>query len=213
MLVQDQGCWRYHLLFHIMRLTVWCTSTWQKIQNLNVNTLKNHTHWHQKGLSHQSLRQSRPTIPVWPDIRQQVLWDIFPKIGVLSSIRWLIGRMCLNWFMSEQMFIGYWYCGGRVLYNVPPSGWTGTCTILSLIAPIKVIKTSALDLQKTADNLNQKRSIRHKRDFDIYRDSPTYIDSIGVPRGVLNEYKLVDENCSRIWINTFLVGYNQQKRR
>uniref|UniRef100_A0A674PL26 Uncharacterized protein n=1 Tax=Takifugu rubripes TaxID=31033 RepID=A0A674PL26_TAKRU len=38
-------------------------------------------------------------------------------------------------------------------------------------------------------------SIRHRRgtSFDLTQGSPTYIDSIGIPRGVPDEYKLVDQ--------------------
>jgi hypothetical protein len=31
-----------------------------------------------------------------------------------------------------------------------------------------------------------------------------YIDAIGVPRGVPNEFKTRDSNCSRIWISSLL---------
>ena len=90
----------------------------------------------------------------------------------------------------------YWYCGKNRLRNTLPPNWSGTCTIISLIAQIKIIKVSASEValwQYTAYQ-DTPRLIRHRRNtFDIYKNSPTYIDAIGVPRGVPDEYKLVNQ--------------------
>uniref|UniRef100_A0A667Y4X6 Uncharacterized protein n=1 Tax=Myripristis murdjan TaxID=586833 RepID=A0A667Y4X6_9TELE len=93
----------------------------------------------------------------------------------------------------------YWYCGGNRLRNTLPSSWTGTCTILSLIAPITLIKITAAELVSHYDKFHYDfqpvaKSHLHKRAaFDLYHNSPIYIDAIGIPRGVPDEYKLVDQ--------------------
>jgi len=77
------------------------------------------------------------------------------------------------------------------LLNVLPKDWQGTCTSVSLIVQIRVIPLGAQELAsyvKTPGPLDRK-----KRSFDLHAGSPIYFDAIGIPRGVPNEYKLINQ--------------------
>uniref|UniRef100_A0A3B4XVT2 Envelope protein n=1 Tax=Seriola lalandi dorsalis TaxID=1841481 RepID=A0A3B4XVT2_SERLL len=80
----------------------------------------------------------------------------------------------------------FWYCGGTILYNFLPPQWIGTCTMTRLAVPLNMIGRK-LKAQMTA------RIKRNTADFDWMSSSPTYIDAIGVPRGVPNEFKLANQ--------------------
>lgn len=83
-----------------------------------------------------------------------------------------------------------------MLGNILPSDWSGTCTVLSLIAPVTIIQATAEDAASWPTNVHTRdfQFHRHRRStFDLYTNSPTYIDAIGVPRGVPTEYKLIDQ--------------------
>lgn len=80
----------------------------------------------------------------------------------------------------------FWHCDPHTLMPAIPLNWSGTCTLVRLLLPITLV------------GLKGKEGapwIRHRRgtSFDLTQGSPTYIDSIGVPRGVPDEYKLVDQ--------------------
>uniref|UniRef100_A0A3B5LIQ5 Uncharacterized protein n=1 Tax=Xiphophorus couchianus TaxID=32473 RepID=A0A3B5LIQ5_9TELE len=71
----------------------------------------------------------------------------------------------------------WWWCGDDRLFDRLPRKVTGFCALVSLLLPVS--KRQHL----------QKREVTWKNtDTD-----PTYIDAIGVPRGVPDEYKLVDQ--------------------
>ena len=111
-----------------------------------------------------------------------------------------------SWENATQLVVArsdvYWYCGHRTLLNVLPPDWTGTCTILSLLAPLTIVPATIDDVLKwrsevvTRMHRGQERS-RSRRavtgGFDLYGNSPVYIDAIGVPRGVPEQYRLVDD--------------------
>uniref|UniRef100_A0A3B4WNS8 Uncharacterized protein n=1 Tax=Seriola lalandi dorsalis TaxID=1841481 RepID=A0A3B4WNS8_SERLL len=80
----------------------------------------------------------------------------------------------------------FWYCGGTKLYNFLPPQWIGTCTMTRLAVPLNMVGRK-LKAQKTA------RIKRSAAEFDWMSSSPTYIDAIGVHRGVPNEFKLADQ--------------------
>uniref|UniRef100_A0A673AIJ0 Uncharacterized protein n=1 Tax=Sphaeramia orbicularis TaxID=375764 RepID=A0A673AIJ0_9TELE len=75
----------------------------------------------------------------------------------------------------------WWYCGGKRILGTLPLDWIGTCTIVSLIFPITYFPTSA---KKSPFAFDPNKG---------FEGSPTYMDSIGVPRGVPTEYKLADQ--------------------
>uniref|UniRef100_A0A3B4T3U1 Uncharacterized protein n=1 Tax=Seriola dumerili TaxID=41447 RepID=A0A3B4T3U1_SERDU len=64
--------------------------------------------------------------------------------------------------------------------------WIGTCTMTRLAVPFNMVGRK-LKAQMTA------RIKRNTADFDWMSSSPTYIDAIGVPRGVPNEFKLANQ--------------------
>ncbi|KAL3979315.1 bone morphogenetic protein 1 [Sarotherodon galilaeus] len=99
----------------------------------------------------------------------------------------------------------YYYCGESTLLARVPLGSVGTCAMVRLGAPLMLIGNQV----KTIPEYNtrtlaarRKRHILAKRGtqgthaYDPRLNSPTWIDSIGVPRGVPDEYKLADPVAS-----------------
>uniref|UniRef100_A0A3Q3N1L2 Uncharacterized protein n=1 Tax=Mastacembelus armatus TaxID=205130 RepID=A0A3Q3N1L2_9TELE len=96
----------------------------------------------------------------------------------------------------------YYYCGGRrLLVRLPPAG-VGICAMVRLSAPLVLVGnrlvSSGPGVSPPALTARRRRHVLSKREvtsqyFDLSVGSPTYIDAIGVPRGVPNEYKLVDQ--------------------
>lgn len=82
----------------------------------------------------------------------------------------------------------WWWCGGDVLYQALGANWTGTCAPVTLILPVRVIPTKG----KIGPIHRKLLGISKRAVVDLGED-PTYIDAIGVPRGVPDEYKLVDQ--------------------
>ncbi|XP_076827197.1 syncytin-B-like [Brachyhypopomus gauderio] len=82
----------------------------------------------------------------------------------------------------------WWYCGGHTLLALIPGKAKGICAMVRLITPITMIGLREITPQPAIAQGRKKRDA-----FDLSIGSPTYIDSIGVPRGVPNEYKLVDQ--------------------
>uniref|UniRef100_A0A3P8VGV8 Uncharacterized protein n=1 Tax=Cynoglossus semilaevis TaxID=244447 RepID=A0A3P8VGV8_CYNSE len=83
-----------------------------------------------------------------------------------------------------------------------PSKAVGICAIVRLGAPLVIIGQNKLVPVGITPHLGatltrkRKRHTLEKRDansFDLTLNSPTYIDAIGVPRGIPNEYKLQDQ--------------------
>lgn len=101
----------------------------------------------------------------------------------------------------------YYYCGGYRLYVRIPSGTSGLCAMVRLGAPLVLAGEKGVRLAKpgTAQlTAKRRRHVLAKQSpglFDLTIGSPTYIDAIGVSRGVPNEFKVVDqiaggfENC------------------
>uniref|UniRef100_A0A667WGX6 Envelope protein n=1 Tax=Myripristis murdjan TaxID=586833 RepID=A0A667WGX6_9TELE len=94
-----------------------------------------------------------------------------------------------NWQNASSMVWGradlFWYCGDRTLHiNLPPD-WSGKCAMVRLGLPLFLLG------QRQQDTPSPSR--RRRDTFDIGHDSTTYMDAIGVPRGVPDEYKLVDQ--------------------
>ncbi|XP_077436908.1 syncytin-A-like [Vanacampus margaritifer] len=99
------------------------------------------------------------------------------------------------------------WCGERVLYDRLPPNASGKCALVTLIMPISV---TALDMARINwEGVRQWGRIpflgRKKRDMQEWLNAgdPTYIDAIGVPRGVPDEYKLVDQVAAG-WESIFL---------
>lgn len=90
-------------------------------------------------------------------------------------------------FARADLFL---LCGKR-LYTRLPISWNGNCAVVRLRLPIY--------MSGTKTNLSLTNSIHSRRrrgasdQWDLAQDSNTYIDAIGVPRGVPNRYKLADQ--------------------
>lgn len=93
-----------------------------------------------------------------------------------------------TWNNASRMVLArgdlFWYCGDQTLHLSLPPSWIGTCALVRLAVPLVLL--GLRDSQATPS--------RKKRDaFEIGSGSTTYMDSIGVPRGVPDEYKLADQ--------------------
>lgn len=110
----------------------------------------------------------------------------------------------------------WWYCGGRILRPTLPPQWKGTCALVQLAVPF------TLAFEK--HDIKKLEGKRHKRGaVPTSFDDQIYIDSIGVPRGVPDEFKArnqiaagfeslfwwVTVNKNVDWIN--YIYYNQQR--
>ncbi|XP_067871313.1 uncharacterized protein, partial [Heterodontus francisci] len=108
----------------------------------------------------------------------------------------------------------WWYCGGKILRQTLPSQWKGTCAIVQLAIPF----TLAFEKQKIITRERGKReAIANSFDDQVY------MDFIGVPRGVPDEFKARNQitagfeslfwwvtiNKNVDWIN--YIYYNQQR--
>ena len=81
----------------------------------------------------------------------------------------------------------WWWCGDNAIYDRLPKNASGVCALVTLLLPIKVFPTSADDIA-----VMELLGHRLKRSTTSGPD-PTYIDAIGIPRGVPDEYKLADQ--------------------
>lgn len=107
----------------------------------------------------------------------------------------------------------WWYCGGKALWSTLPSNWAGTCALVQLVIPFTLAFEKGIS----------KNPGRNKRSLGISFDDSIYIDSIGVPRGVPDEFKARNQivagfeslfwwvtiNKNVDWIN--YIYYNQQR--
>lgn len=117
-----------------------------------------------------------------------------PNIGSVE------GSLCASnfslsaWLHRTRSDI-WWWCGNGTLKNKLPSRFTGTCAIVTLLLPVTVVKAKA-EILESADGVTLPQSnARRKRSLSRlhWEDDPTYIDAIGVPRGVPDQYKLANQ--------------------
>lgn len=82
-----------------------------------------------------------------------------------------------------------WTCSGdKILRDTLPRGWSGACTVVRLALPIVLAGSHA-----TAETHVGRTCRATSEDFDLTKNSPTYIDAIRVPRGVPDDYKLANQ--------------------
>uniref|UniRef100_A0A3B4EUZ6 Uncharacterized protein n=1 Tax=Pundamilia nyererei TaxID=303518 RepID=A0A3B4EUZ6_9CICH len=114
------------------------------------------------------------------------------RLGSLNATSCLTITKVDSSFKPRSRADVWWWCGDLNLYDRLPNNWIGMCGLVSLLLPIQVVKLKATDITITAGrlkvNARQKRSAPEQPGPD-----PTYIDAIGIPRGVPDEYKLVDQ--------------------
>lgn len=114
----------------------------------------------------------------------------------------------------------YWLCGDMKLRPKLDGSWKGQCALAQIIMPIHILPEYYLSDEKNPGELHRKkRDAAPKGSLDPH----IYIDSIGVPRGVPNEFKARDQvaagfeslipqitiNKNVDWIN--YIYYNQQR--
>uniref|UniRef100_A0A3Q0RDY9 Uncharacterized protein n=1 Tax=Amphilophus citrinellus TaxID=61819 RepID=A0A3Q0RDY9_AMPCI len=96
----------------------------------------------------------------------------------------------------------YYYCGGRRLTVRIPKNSEGICAMVRLATLLLLLRERVTPLkvgpQSAAQLLTHRRHrhILNKRDLVtefMGNGNPTYMDAIGVPRGVPNEFKLIDQ--------------------
>lgn len=106
----------------------------------------------------------------------------------------------------------WWYFGGKTLRSTLPSNWGGTCALVQLVIPFTL----------AFEKVMSKNSKRNRRSLGISFDDTIYVDSVGVPRGVPDEFKARNQiiagfeslfwwimiNTNVDWIN--YIYYNQQ---
>ncbi|XP_043552765.1 uncharacterized protein LOC122553244 [Chiloscyllium plagiosum] len=110
----------------------------------------------------------------------------------------------------------WWYCGGKILRPTMPSDWRGTCAIVQLAIPF----TLAFERGEIPE-LKKRRRARSV--FATSFDDDIYLDLIGVPRWVPDEFKARNQiaagfeslfwwvtiNKNVDWIN--YIYYNQHR--
>ncbi|XP_068096340.1 ERV-BabFcenv provirus ancestral Env polyprotein-like [Hyperolius riggenbachi] len=110
----------------------------------------------------------------------------------------------------------YWLCGDLKLRPRLPPVWKGHCALAKLIMPIHMFRESDQDFEKEAHKI-------FKRELKGNLDPHVYLDAIGVPRGVPDEFKArnpvwagfesmipqITINKNVEWIN--YIYYNQQR--
>ena len=74
----------------------------------------------------------------------------------------------------------WWHCGGKILRSTLPSHWGGTCALVQLAIPF------TLAFEKDLSHIHKRNRRSLGAPFD---DDTIYKDSIGVPRGVPDEFK------------------------
>uniref|UniRef100_A0A665TEN1 Envelope protein n=1 Tax=Echeneis naucrates TaxID=173247 RepID=A0A665TEN1_ECHNA len=93
-----------------------------------------------------------------------------------------------TWANASTMIIArgdlFWYCGDKTLHLSLPASWSGTCAMVRLAVPLVLLGS-----RDTGSAHNRRK----RNTFEIGTGSTTYMDSIGIPRGVPDEYKLADQ--------------------
>ncbi|KAK0134111.1 Endogenous retrovirus group V member 2 Env polyprotein [Merluccius polli] len=101
-----------------------------------------------------------------------------------------------GWSNMTHLTLGrmdlYWLCATDILRLRLPKHWSGTCTIVRLTVPVTVFVQTSNATNNTAPE-RARRDTTYPASFDLTQNSPCYIDAIGIPRGVPNEYKLADQ--------------------
>lgn len=82
----------------------------------------------------------------------------------------------------------WWFCGDMKLRAKLPPQWKGSCALAKILMPFQLFQLDYLtELQKTI----LKHNGRNKHSTTLLKDSDNtvYLDSVGIPRGIPDEYK------------------------
>lgn len=82
----------------------------------------------------------------------------------------------------------WWFCGGKRLLATLPKRWSGTCVIAQLVMPFYALLRGTESLS-TVQKTDHHRSKRSRTSAAGSFNPSIYIDTIGVPQGVPDEYK------------------------
>uniref|UniRef100_A0A8C7WTW8 Uncharacterized protein n=1 Tax=Oryzias sinensis TaxID=183150 RepID=A0A8C7WTW8_9TELE len=85
------------------------------------------------------------------------------------------------------------WCGTDQISDRLPMDASGRCALISLILPVYVRPVDLSDVLTVVEQELGPRSTWTKRSVNWNDADPTYIDALGVPRGVPDEYKLVNQ--------------------
>ncbi|XP_077421688.1 uncharacterized protein LOC144051935 [Vanacampus margaritifer] len=93
----------------------------------------------------------------------------------------------------------WWWCGDSRIFDKLPLNMKGYCALITLLLPVDIFPTSVDNLLQIVNTWQPNFSHsfqRAKRSTWQDQNVPTYIDAIGVPRGVPDEYKIADQVAS-----------------
>uniref|UniRef100_A0A667Y9M7 Uncharacterized protein n=1 Tax=Myripristis murdjan TaxID=586833 RepID=A0A667Y9M7_9TELE len=131
-----------------------------------------------------------------------------------------------SWFLNHTVSRSdvWWLCGDLSLRPRLPKDWTGSCALTQLLMPFLILPNTDLsDLANPSLPYGLLRRLKRSAPGGTF-DNTVYIDSVGVPRGVPNEYKARNQiaagfeslffwwstiNKNVDWIN--YLYYNQQR--
>ncbi|XP_018080241.1 syncytin-1-like [Xenopus laevis] len=113
----------------------------------------------------------------------------------------------------------FWICGDMRIRSHLRGNWYGECALCKAIMPLHIIPWGEPTVSNRSTHTRQKRNVLPGGSLDPH----VYIDAIGVPRGVPNEFKACDQvkagfesliplitiNKNVDWIN--YIYYNQQR--
>jgi hypothetical protein len=116
-----------------------------------------------------------------------------------TEVGWIPADWCLNTVNIKGSFRPisradvWWWCGSTVLFDKLLSNGTGRCALVTLLLPVSIYPIGAEDLVLRIQGVNPGYRGRSRRVTTPSNGDPSYIDAIGVPRGVPDEYKLIDQ--------------------
>ena len=121
------------------------------------------------------------------------------QVGVIERARCQTTTNVTSWANATQLRHGaqdlYWLCGRRALLRLPRN-WRGTCVLMQFVIPVTMVGTrEKVATTNMTSQGRQKREVapgQRAPNWDLTDDKHTWIDAIGVPRGVPNTYKLAD---------------------
>ncbi|XP_054902001.1 uncharacterized protein LOC129370213 [Poeciliopsis prolifica] len=119
------------------------------------------------------------------------------RLGSLS------GTMCAtvlsvnNDFNPVSRADVWWWCGDDRIFDRLPRNVAGLCALVSLLLPVSVYPMSAEHLTHTLTSIMpQQWHHLQKRELTWKHNDATYIDAIGVPPVVPDEYKLTHQTAA-----------------
>uniref|UniRef100_A0A8C4RNI6 Uncharacterized protein n=1 Tax=Erpetoichthys calabaricus TaxID=27687 RepID=A0A8C4RNI6_ERPCA len=137
----------------------------------------------------------------------------------------LSANISIAWFTSQIIARAdvWWMCKRSKLLDILPPDWTGTCTLVQLVMPFRLLPLHGQQPSPAPHPHRVRRALPISlANFSLHGPG-VYIDSIGVPRGVPNKFKgrdqvaagfesifpLVTINKNVDWTN--YLYYNQQR--